>query len=406
MKNSSLLLILLFAVILEGAAAQRGRQPSAGTAAAAKPLTCTPAPQNSTDEPMTYLVGVSLTKEDKKRIKEKWGKLTIPLGETEHAKEIRTKALVYKQSKIDKYNKIYEGWLVLRPNATDTEKKGWRELIDRAIAATEPRFVKERLAMEKFDWRDKGVKVGEVMNQGEGCNTFWAFATTAVALASQYKNYQDRSNAITYHFESENPDLVWAIPGSTAVFSSQPFVQDLLNCMPIEKDAICSSGWHGNTFDFMVYKQGIPMVYQGDLQLTQADGKSFKYAKNVYKPGEKFACQPNKGFTRANSWDYVNSPPDKLPSVAQLKTALVEHGPIVAPIFYDECLANYRGGVFNEKDAGMVNHVVVLLGWDDTKQAWLIKNSWGEEWGEKGFGWIKYGSNNIGLFAAWIDANF
>ena len=64
----------------------------------------------------------------------------------------------------------------------------------------------------------------------------------------------------------------------------------------------------------------------------------------------------------------------------------------------------YKGGVFNEKTEGKVGHVVLLIGWDDDRQAWLVKNSWGEKWGEKGFGWIKYGSNNIGQFAAWIDA--
>ena len=45
----------------------------------------------------------------------------------------------------------------------------------------------------------------------------------------------------------------------------------------------------------------------------------------------------------------------------------------------------------------------MLVGWDDNKQAWLIKNSWGKDWGEDGFGWVKYDSNNIGLFAAWIQ---
>jgi cathepsin L len=46
---------------------------------------------------------------------------------------------------------------------------------------------------------------------------------------------------------------------------------------------------------------------------------------------------------------------------------------------------------------------MVLIGWDDEKQAWLVKNSWGEEWGAKGFGWVAYGSNNIRQFAAWIQ---
>ena len=57
----------------------------------------------------------------------------------------------------------------------------------------------------------------------------------------------------------------------------------------------------------------------------------------------------------------------------------------------------------NGHSTGDVNHVVVLIGWDDQRQAWLVKNSWGETWGEQGFGWIAYGSNNVGLYAAWIQ---
>jgi cathepsin L len=57
-----------------------------------------------------------------------------------------------------------------------------------------------------------------------------------------------------------------------------------------------------------------------------------------------------------------------------------------------------------KKNIKDINHVVLLIGLDDAKQAWLIKNSWGEKWGEKGCAWIKYRSNNIGVFAAWIEA--
>ena len=60
-------------------------------------------------------------------------------------------------------------------------------------------------------------------------------------------------------------------------------------------------------------------------------------------------------------------------------------------------------GVFNGQNNRSINHVVMLIGWDDNKKAWLVKNSWGKDWGEDGFGWIAYGSNNIGLFAAWIQ---
>ena len=65
----------------------------------------------------------------------------------------------------------------------------------------------------------------------------------------------------------------------------------------------------------------------------------------------------------------------------------------------------YTTGVFNENASSNVNHMVTLVGWDDDLQAWLIKNSWGEYWGENGYMWINYFSNKIGYGAAWVQAN-
>jgi cathepsin L len=97
----------------------------------------------------------------------------------------------------------------------------------------------------------------------------------------------------------------------------------------------------------------------------------------------------------------------------QLKQALLEHGPLVVLVHMDNAFKAYKGGVFNERSQGKVNHAVVLLGWDDTKRAWLIQNSYGNKWGTKmidepwaiaGYMWIEWESNGIGQFAAWVDA--
>jgi hypothetical protein len=58
--------------------------------------------------------------------------------------------------------------------------------------------------------------------------------------------------------------------------------------------------------------------------------------------------------------------------------------------------------VFDDDDAGMTNHAIVLVGWDESRGAWLLRNSWGNDWGEDGYMWIGYGSNSVGKYAAWV----
>ncbi|KAK7212302.1 hypothetical protein V2G26_019480 [Clonostachys chloroleuca] len=51
--------------------------------------------------------------------------------------------------------------------------------------------------------------------------------------------------------------------------------------------------------------------------------------------------------------------------------------------------ANPQGG---SKPSGQ--HVPLIVGYDDDRGAWLVRNSWGSWWGNGGYGWIKYGQMN------------
>ena len=97
-----------------------------------------------------------------------------------------------------------------------------------------------------------------------------------------------------------------------------------------------------------------------------------------------------------------------IPTDAQMKQALIDRGPLaVAVSVIDDTLwLNYDGsGViqeFSNNPATRVRHAIMIVGWDNSKGAWAIKNSWGASWGTNGFGYIGYGQNNIGTGAAYV----
>lgn len=106
-----------------------------------------------------------------------------------------------------------------------------------------------------------------------------------------------------------------------------------------------------------------------------------------------------------------------VPAVATIKAALCKFGVISTTLFADDNFKHYTGGYFFGFKSSVyqyapINHAVAIIGWDDSIQCWLIKNSWGTDWGtecgyntERGYMWIKYDSNNIGVQSIWVNAS-
>lgn len=79
-----------------------------------------------------------------------------------------------------------------------------------------------------------------------------------------------------------------------------------------------------------------------------------------------------------------------------------QYDPVTTGIAVDSYFQSYTGGVFNYNYTGEVNHGINLVGWDDNKGAWILKNSWGTGWGENGYMYIKYGVSRVGKAAAYV----
>jgi len=86
------------------------------------------------------------------------------------------------------------------------------------------------------------------------------------------------------------------------------------------------------------------------------------------------------------------------------KNAIATLGPVLAGMaVYNDFFA-YTGGIY-QKTAGSTlsgYHCICVVGYDDSQQCWLLKNSWGSNWGESGFCRLAYGQSDLLIDSSWM----
>ncbi len=77
---------------------------------------------------------------------------------------------------------------------------------------------------------------------------------------------------------------------------------------------------------------------------------------------------------------------------SEIKTQIYQGNPVLAGILIDESFYKLRGKDIYKSHTGknIIGHAIVITGYDDSLQAFKFQNSWGQEWGESGFGYIDY----------------
>jgi len=86
-----------------------------------------------------------------------------------------------------------------------------------------------------------------------------------------------------------------------------------------------------------------------------------------------------------------------VPQVLQsLKTAIFQRHPVIFGFLVYESFESQEvaeSGIQSlprPDEQCLGGHAVLAVGFDDSRQAFLIRNSWGKEWGQEGFFWMPY----------------
>jgi cathepsin F len=204
-----------------------------------------------------------------------------------------------------------------------------------------------------WDWRSKGA-VGPVKNQGS-CGACWAFATVGNLEGLYYRKYGVLKN-----------------------FSEQ----HLLDCSTANYG--CNGGFFEKAMSYIRNAGGIQQT--GDYGSYKAYRKTCSFNRS-------------KATAQVKSWTFVGS------NEVTIKNYLYNNGPIAVALNANT-LQYYRGGVVNVSCSRAVNHGVTLVGYGSANgmDYWIVKNSWGANWGEKGFFRIRRGVGMCGINSYVVSA--
>ncbi len=204
----------------------------------------------------------------------------------------------------------------------------------------------ESVAPSSFDYRTYG-KVTSIKDQG-GCGSCWAF-TTAAAIESQYLLRHNQSLDLSEQNLVSCNTGAYGCGGGDVVNTINYVAANGItteSCMPYTAtNGVCTTTCNNQKYSIGGYR------YFGTDEST--------YALQMYNYGP-----PTMIF-------YV--PP-----------AFLSYKSGVLDMPYAQCVQNYVG-----------MHGMIIVGY--TADYWILKNSWGTNWGEQGYVRVKRGQNFCGI---------
>ena len=191
-------------------------------------------------------------------------------------------------------------------------------------------------APSTMDWRSKGA-VTSVKNQGQ-CGSCWTLSSTGAIEGA------------------------WAISKGALINLSE---QELVDCAGLKYGSNgCNGGQMEGAFKFVI-------------ENGQCDLSSYPYT------AVDGTCQKCTSVVHMSSCSDVK-PNDQV----SLKGAVAQQPVSIAIEADTKYFQSYSGGILTSSSCGTnLDHGVLIVGYgeDNGQKYWLVKNSWGTTWGDKGY---------------------
>lgn len=129
----------------------------------------------------------------------------------------------------------------------------------------------------------------------------------------------------------------------------------------------------------------------GDAFRILATQGAAPWSSMPYK-GQPFEPVPTAAIAAASDFKIDTFRTINFKNINEVKTQLVAGFPVVIGTKVFPQLANLAPNAIWSYISGpwMGNHAMVVVGYDDNKQAFKFINSWGEDWSSGGYGWVSY----------------
>ena len=256
--------------------------------------------------------------------------------------------------KLDKSNAGWvakDNWINNLSKAEVQRMLGLKDTPSADVEFTAPKKVTTLALPTAVDWRNKDGKnwVSPILNQGN-CGSCVAFAAIGV-LETQF------------NISSVLPNLNLRLS-----------TQNLFAC----GGGSCDYGWYPQSAASTLMKRGV------------TDEACMPYLSGA--SGKDVACEAKCADSTQRTVRISNyqTPSMSVMDVNSVKRAL-QNGPVMTTLSVYADFIAYSGGVYKHSYGEMLGgHAISIIGYDDATQSYIIRNSWGQEWGEEGFGRVAY----------------